>query len=86
MNSPYTRAQIILTGSNDVTTFVAMINTECPTDKLVLENKNASIRINPRSILGILSVLADFNDTMYLVNQTNDGVYPNGLTRYRLNY
>lgn len=82
----YTRAQLLLKGESDVTDFVSLINRECPVDKLILENKDGSLRINPRSVLGVLYALGDFRDEMFLVNASNDGIYPAGISKFRANY
>lgn len=82
----YTRAQIYLTGDTDVTEFVTVVNTKSPTDKYVIENEDGSFKANARSIMGVLYATRDFQDNMFLVNLTNDGVFPSGIDRFRANY
>lgn len=79
----YSRAQILLTGESSVIEFVTLLNQSMPTDKFVLEDESGLLRVNPRSVMGILYALADFKDKMYLVNLTNNGVYPVGFDKFR---
>ena len=80
---PHSRAHIRLNTTVEAGTFVAQINTDGTTDKYIIEDFNGTQRANARSLLGVIYALSDFNDEMYLVNMTRDGVYPSFVDAYR---
>ena len=41
-------------------------------------------RANARSLLGVMYAMTDFNDEMYLVNETEDGEFPFAVDKYRV--
>ena len=80
---PHSRAHIRLNTTAEAGTFVAQINTDGTTDKYIIEDFNGTQRANARSLLGVIYALSDFNDEMYPVNMTRDGVYPSFVDAYR---
>ena len=80
---PHSRAHIRLNTTAEVSAFVAQINTDGTTDKYIIEDFNGTQRANARSLLGVIYAMSGFNDEMYLVNMTRDGVYPSFVDAYR---
>lgn len=80
---PHSRAHIRLNTTAEAGAFVTQINTDGTTDKYIIEDFNGTQRANARSLLGVIYALSDFNDEMYLVNMTRDGVYPFFVDAYR---
>lgn len=79
----HSRAHIRLNTTAEVSAFVAQINTNGTTDKYIIEDFNGTQRANARSLLGVIYAMSDFNDEMYLVNMTHDGVYSTFVDAYR---
>lgn len=80
---PHTRAHIRLLTPAEAGSFVSQINMDGTVDKYIIEDFNGVQRANARSLLGVIYALTDFNDEMYLVNTTNDGVFPSFIDAYR---
>ena len=78
------RAHIRLVRDNDVTTFVSLMNSDGTAMKYTLENFDGSHRVSARSILGVMYFCADHNDDTFLVNETEDGVFPKGIDAFRI--
>ncbi len=81
---PYSRAHIRLNTTTEANEFVGKLNQDGTIDKYIIEDINGVQRANARSILGVIYALSDFNDDMYLVNTTRDGVYPSFIDAYRV--
>lgn len=73
----HSRAHIRLITMSEVNEFVKTINSDGTTSHYVIENADGSLRVNARSLEGVLYASVDYNDEMYLVNDTFDGIYPN---------
>ena len=84
MEQEHSRAHIRLMTMNDIKNFVSVLNSDGTTDRYTIENASGSLRINARSIEGVIYAAVDYNDETYLVNETNDGVYPHGIDEYRI--
>ena len=84
MNNIHSRAHIRLTTMQDIKNFVEILNADGSVDHYTIENANGTLRINARSIEGVIYAAVDYNDETYLVNETNDGVYPSGIDNYRI--
>ena len=80
----HSRTHIRLMTMNDIKNFVETLNTDGTADRYTIENASGSLRINARSIEGVIYAAVDYNDETYLVNETNDGVYPSGIDIYRV--
>lgn len=76
------RAEILLTTTRDVNKFVSIINHDGSADKYVLTNAGGDLNVSARSYLGALYAATEFGK-LYLVNQTEDGKFPNGIDDYR---
>ena len=81
---PHTRAHIRLMTLNDIKNFVENLNSDGTVDRYTIENEDGSLRINARSIEGVIYAAVDYNEETYLVNETNNGVYPSGIDIYRV--
>lgn len=84
MEQEHSRAHIRLMTMNDIKNFVSVLNSDGTADRYTIENANGSLRINARSIEGVIYATVDYNNETYLVNETNDGVYPSGIDEYRV--
>ena len=80
---PHTRAHIRLNTTREASEFVAQMNTDGTADKYIIEDFEGNQRANARSLLGVIYALSDFNDELYLVNTTRDGVFPFFVDAYR---
>lgn len=80
----YTRAHIRLNTVNDINAFVSEINRDGTANKYTIENFDGKIRVSARSMMGVLYAMTDFNDEMFIVNETVDGVFPHVVDSYRV--
>ena len=80
---PHTRAHIRLSTTREASEFVAQMNADGTADKYIIEDFEGNQRANARSLLGVIYALSDFNDELYLVNTTRDGVFPFFVDAYR---
>ena len=78
------RAKIRLNTMKEIETFIDQLNRIGGTDKLMVEDFDGKQRVSARSVVGMLYAMTDFNDNMYFVNDTNDGVFPNFIDAYRI--
>lgn len=83
MNNEHTRAHIRLMTMRDIDAFVSALNSDGTSSRYTIENFNSSLRINARSLNGVIYAAMDFNDELFLVNETADGVYPNAVNEFR---
>lgn len=81
----HVRAHIRLNTTADANDFVTAMNSTGSVDKFIIEDYNRIQRANARSLLGVIYALSDYNDEMYLVNETNDGDFPSFVDKYRIN-
>ena len=78
----YSRAHIRLDTQKKVLEFMSIMTKQ--TDTFMLEDLNGKERANASSMLGVLYASGDYGDEMYLVNETNDGFFPNELETFRV--
>ena len=78
----YIRAEIKLLTQTDVIHFIEKMNQES-SDSYIVESEDHRIRVNARSVIGMLYAAAEMGSHIYLVNETNDGVFPNFINEYR---
>ena len=83
-NHAHARAHIRLSTMKEITSFVQLLNADGTADRYTIENASGSLRINARSLEGVIYAAIDYYDETYLVNETNDGVYPSGIDSYRI--
>ena len=81
---PHTRAHIRLNTMDEIKTFIDQLNRIGGIDKFMVEDFDGKQRVSARSVVGMLYAMTDFNDDMYFVNDTNDGVFPNFINVYRV--
>lgn len=53
-------------------------------DAFSLENFDGNQKANAKSLLGVIYAMSDYNDEMFLVNDTHDGQFPFGIDQYRV--
>ena len=78
----YSRTHICLDTQQKILDFMSIMAKQ--TDTFMLENHNGKQRANASSMLGVLYASGDYGDEMYLVNETNDGFFPNELETFRI--
>ncbi len=78
------RAHIRLNTTKEVQDFVSLINSDGTADKIVIRDGYNHDCANARSMLGVFYAMTEFNDSMYLINETHDGVFPKGIDQYRV--
>ena len=78
------RAKIRLNTMKEIETFIDQLNRIGGADKLMVEDFDGKQRVSARSVVGMLYAMTDFNDDMYFVNDTNDGVIPIFIDAYRV--
>jgi len=72
-----TRTKIRLETNKEVTAFVQKLNSDGSIDKFIVEDAEGRHRVSARSYLGMLYASAEFADNMFIVNETEDGKFPN---------
>lgn len=78
---PHVRAHIRLNTATEASKFVSTLNE----DHYVLENFDGSVRVNAHSFLGVLYIMTEHADEMFVVNTTNDGIFPSVIfDKYRI--
>lgn len=75
-----TRKKISVKNQHDAVDLVQMLSV-LP-DEYVLENMNGTRRVDAKSVLGVMYLTMDFVDNTWLVNESNDGVYPEGVDKF----
>ena len=78
----HVRAQINVTTQTELLKLIS--NLSNLDDIFTVENFNGSIRVNARSIMGMLYITAECGDQLYLVNNTHNGVFPSLLDELRV--
>ena len=78
-----TRTHIRLNTTEEASRFVSQLNTDGTADKYSIEDFDGVHRANARSLLGVIYAMSDFHDEMYLVNETQNGVYPSFVDAFR---
>lgn len=80
------RAHIRINTPWEASEFVQMINSDGTTIKYTITDASGKYRANARSLMGVMYAMTDFNDEMYLINETEDGAFPHMFDKYRVNY
>lgn len=81
----YVRAHIRLNSAAEATELITALNSDGTTTRYTIESFDRTQRVNARSLLGVIYALADFNDEMYFVNETNPAMIPSCVDKYRVN-
>ena len=69
------RAQIRLDTQQKILDFTNYLNNEV--GRYSVEDVSGERRVDARSLLGLIYASGDFGDEMYLVNETDNGYFPN---------
>ena len=77
------RARIRLDTVGEVTEFIRRLNSDGTINKYTVENNDGKHRVDARSYLGMIYASAEFGNQMYLVNETEDGVFPAFINEFR---
>lgn len=77
------RARIRLNTNKEVMNFVQEMNSDGTINKYIVEDSEGIHRVGARSFLGMLYASSEFNDDMYLINETVDGYFPSFIDKYR---
>lgn len=80
------RAHIRLNTPQEASEFVQLINSDGSVTKYTITDATGKYRANARSLIGVIYAMTDFNDEMYLINETEDGVFPHVIDQYRVQY
>ena len=80
----HSRAHIRISGPAQAAEFVGKVNSDGTATKFYLENENGKMRVDARSLLGVIYASAEFKDGLYFVNDTKDGVFPSFIDAYRV--
>ena len=78
------RAHIRFNTTQEATEFVQFLNSDGTATKYTITDNTGTYRTNARSLLGVIYAMTDFSDHMYLVNETEDGVFPGAIDKYRV--
>lgn len=78
------RAHIRLNTPQEASEFVQLINSDGTATKYTITDASGKYRVSARSLIGVIYAMTDFNDEMYLVNETDDGVFPYVIDQYRM--
>lgn len=80
------RAHIRLNTPQEASEFVQLINSDGSVTKYTITDASGKYRVSARSLIGVIYAMTDFNDEMYLVNETEDGVFSHVIDKYRVQY
>ena len=77
------RVRIRLDTVGSVNDFVRRLNSDGTTNKYIVESMTGKHRVDARSYLGMIYASAEFGDHLYLINETEDGVFPAWVNEFR---
>ena len=80
------RAHIRLNTPQEASEFVQLLNSDGTVTKYTITDDTGKYRVSARSLIGVIYAMTDFNDEMYLVNETEDGVFSHVIDKYRVQY
>ena len=78
------RAHIRFNTTHEASEFVQSLNSDGSVNKYTIIDDTGHYRANARSLLGVMYAMTDFNDNMYLINETEDGFFPGVIDKYRV--
>lgn len=79
--APHVRARIRINTMSEKNEFQAHL--DMASDHFYIEDFTATRRIDPKSNLGMMYAMGEF-ESMFLVNETNDGFFPDFVDKYRV--
>lgn len=80
----HSRTHIRLSSQAEVIEFIRMITNHPAGFKFSIENFDGTRRIDAGSVIGVMYAMFDFQDEMYLVNETEDGKMPAFIDQFRV--
>ena len=80
---PHVRAHIFINTTEEASRVVSELNSDGSVNSYFIENFNGTSRVNARSLLGVIYAMTEHQDNMFLVNETEDGVFPSCINKYR---
>ena len=80
MSKERVRAHIRIMGPAQAAEFVSKVNSDGSTNKYFV----GKVRADARSLLGVIYASAEFRDSMYFVNDSDDGKLPSFIDSYRV--
>ena len=84
VKNQYIRAHIRLSSMEEVGAFVKAMMTSTPAEsRYRVETADGSRAVNARSYVGMIYMSAEHSGEMYLVNETDNGVFPVELDQFR---
>lgn len=78
---PHSRAHIRLNNQTEAMNLVQLLSEH--KDEFSIEDFSGSHRVNAKSIIGVMYASMDFNDEMFLVNDSS-GEIPNSIDAFRV--
>jgi hypothetical protein len=82
MTQAHSRTRVCLDRPEDSEKFVKLLNSDGTTDKFILENFDGSLKVDARSLLGVIYASVEWAGETYLVNTSRDAVYPAGIREF----
>lgn len=80
-STSHVRAKIELSSRENIIDFIYAL-CDGSTDFFSIENFNGTMKVNARSILGMIYAVTEF-DALFLVNDTTDGRFPASIDKFR---
>ena len=80
-STSHVRAKIELSSRENIIDFIYAL-CDGSTDFFSIENFNGTMKVNARSILGMIYAVPEF-DALFLVNDTTDGRFPASINKFR---
>lgn len=80
----HTRAKLGIDTGRSVADFVRELNSDGSTEKWMVENFDGTLRVDARSLLGMMYASAEWNGEIYLFSASDDNAkIPNFVDKYR---
>ena len=80
-STSHVRAKIELSSRENIIDFIYAL-CDGSTDFFSIENFNGKMKVNARSVLGMIYAVTEF-DALFLVNDTTDGRFPASIDKFR---
>ena len=80
-STSHVRAKIELSSRENIIDFIYAL-CDGSTDFFSIENFNGTMKVNARSILGMIYAVTEF-DALFLINDTTDGRFPASIDKFR---
>ena len=80
-STSHVRAKIELSSRENIIDFIYAL-CDGSTDFFSIENFNGTMKVNARSILGVIYAVTEF-DALFLINDTTDRRFPASIDKFR---